>query len=196
MIIIISIITLYSQNNSMIIFQLQTSKEFLMKQWYILLQVFLGFFQYPLFEEQEIECMRIIYIFTFQPIYKMWEVVRDLPSIKYSVYHVATKQPHFYFISQMRVYFFVFVDTLENVRSCWAVRKFQIVKTLLSYIECVSLIKIFYGHVLNYILYQSISILKYKLSFQLLFLKFVTIITILLCFGAFLPSNWVNIGIT
>lgn len=67
--------------------------------------------------------MRIVNVLILKPIDKMWEIVRNLLTVEDTVYHMAAKETHFDFISQMQFNFFVFVDTFKNVACCGSIRE-------------------------------------------------------------------------
>lgn len=87
-----------------------------MQQCDVSLQVLLSLLVYPFFEVYEIEGVRVFVFFSFQPLYEEREVLRNLLSVEYPVYHVAAEESHFYFVSRMGIDSLVLVDRFENVR--------------------------------------------------------------------------------
>ena len=83
---------------------------------------------------------------------------------------MAAKQPHFNFVSQMKVDSFVLVNALENVGSSRPVGELEFIKTLLIDVQGVPLFEVFDRHVLNNIGNLSVCVFESKLSFQLLLL--------------------------
>lgn len=61
--------------------------------------------------------MRVIDTFSFEPISKEREVFRNLVSNENPIDHVATKQPHFYLVPQVRFNTPIFVNGFEDVGS-------------------------------------------------------------------------------
>ena len=53
----------------------------------------------PSFKVDKIESVRILYFFLFYPLSKERKMLKYFFSIENSVYHMTTKQTHFYFIS-------------------------------------------------------------------------------------------------
>jgi hypothetical protein len=61
--------------------------------------------------------MIVMNVFALQPCNEMGKVVRDLFADENPVYHMAAKQPHLYFVAEVWVDFFIFMDAFENMRS-------------------------------------------------------------------------------
>lgn len=139
--------------------------------------------------------MWVFYTLLTQPVYEVGEVVRDLLPDENPVDHVAAEQTHFYFVTHVQVDLLVFVDGFEDVGGCRTVGELQLVKTLLSDVESISLFKVFDGHVLDYILDLGICIFECKLCLELFFLQFIAILLVLLSIHAFVPSFLFNCSI-
>jgi hypothetical protein len=69
----------------------------------------------PFFKINEIKGVWIFDSFFLKPFYEKWKIVDNLFSVKYPVYHMATKQPHFNLITNMRIYALIFVNVFEYV---------------------------------------------------------------------------------
>ena len=132
--------------------------------------------------------MLILDPLVLQPVYEMWEVVRDFLADEDPVDHVAAKQPHFYLVPQVQIDLLVLMDALENVRSCRSVREFQLIKTFLHNVQRVAFLEVLDRHVLNDVQNQSVSVLESELRFQLFLLEFITIFFVFFCLSAFLPG--------
>lgn len=137
--------------------------------------------------------MGIIYFLPLQPVDKIWEIFRNVGSLENSIDHMTAKQPHFYFILQMWVNFSIVLDHFKNVRGCGSVRFFKIVKSFFVYLQGISKLEVFDWHIVYNILDQDVGVFKRKLRFKLFFLKFYHKKSIIICFGALLPSFRINI---
>jgi hypothetical protein len=84
----------------------------------VLLEVVLRLLEDPFFEVDEVECVRVVNVFAFQPRNEVREVVGDFLTIEDAVDHVTAEQSHFYFVAKMRIDPFVLVNALKDVGSC------------------------------------------------------------------------------
>ena len=89
-----------------------------MKQGNIFLQILLSLRINPLLKVDKIKGMFIMDSLRLKPLCEKWEILVYFLPVEYSVYHMATKQPHLYLVPYMTVYVLVLVNVLENVRSC------------------------------------------------------------------------------
>ena len=78
-------------------------------------KILLGLFKYPLFEVNEVKCVRIVYFASFEPFYVEGEVIWYLFPVKNPVDHVAAKQPHFNLVASVGIYLAVLMNRLEYV---------------------------------------------------------------------------------
>jgi predicted nucleic acid binding AN1-type Zn finger protein len=131
-----------------------------MEKGYVLFQVFLGFFIYPFLKVSHIKGVGVLILFLSEPVHKRREVVFDFLSVENTVDHVTTEKSHFNLISRVRVYFFVFMNYLENVRSCRSVGKFELIECFLSYSELITFIKVFDRNLVEDSCYFVISVLE------------------------------------
>lgn len=86
-----------------------------MQQRNVLFQVILGLLQNPLLEVNEVERVRVVDVLGPQPVDEVGEIVGYFPPDEYPIYHVAAEQPHFYFVPQVQVNFFVLMNTLKDM---------------------------------------------------------------------------------
>lgn len=99
----------------------------------VLLQTVLRLVVDPLLEIVEVEHVGIRNLLAVQPLQKEGEVVSHLLPAKYSIYHVAAEQSQLYFVTSVCVDLLIFVDTLENMRSCRTICEFQLFKSFLCH---------------------------------------------------------------
>jgi hypothetical protein len=102
----------------------QSSEESFVQESDVPLKVLLRFFQNPFLKVDKVERVRILYFLGFNPFNKEWKMIGYLFSVENSVDHVATEQPHFYFVTGMGINASVLVDGLEDVRGGRPIRKF------------------------------------------------------------------------
>jgi hypothetical protein len=100
------------------------------------------------------------------------KVVQNFLSLENPVHHMATEEPHFNLVSQVGINLFVFVDRLENVRSCGSICKFEFIEGFLCDFEFVALFKVLDGNVLKYFADFVVCVFVVEVSFHVLFLKF------------------------
>ena len=131
-----------------------------MEKGYVLLEVLLGFFINPFLKVSHVKSVGILILFLSQPVHKRREVVFDLLSVKNTVNHVTTEKSHFNLISRVRVYFFVFMNYLENVRSCRSVGKFELIECFLSDSKLITFVKVFDRNLVEDSRYLVISVLE------------------------------------
>ena len=137
--------------------------------------------------------MRIIIFILFKPLYKIREMIKNLLSMENSINHMTTEEPHFDFISQMRIYLFIFMNTLKNIRSHWSISKFKFIKCLLCDLKFISLIKIFNRHLLNNSPSFSVSVFIQVMGFHILFLELGNIFSKVSCRDALFPFIYINV---
>ena len=95
----------------------------------------------------------------------------------------------------MGVDLLVFVDGLEDVRSCRSVCKFQLLERFLVDVCFITPLEVFDGHLAQNMTNLIVHILKHKMSLHVLLLKQSNKIFVLRSFSAFLPIIFLNISI-
>ena len=161
----------------------------------ILLQIPLSLLMNPLFEVVEIKSIGVVDLPGLQPLNVVREIVTHLLPVEYSVDHVAAEQSQFYLVSCVGVDLLVFVDCLEDVRSCRSVCKFQLLERFLVDVCFVTPLEVFDGHLAQNVTHLTVHILEHKMSLHVLLLKQSHKIFVLRSFSALLPVILLNIRI-
>jgi hypothetical protein len=68
--------------------------------------------------------VRVFYLLPLDPFNEERKMIRNLLTIENTVYHVTTKQTHFYLVTSVRINSSVLMDRFENVGSRRSIRKF------------------------------------------------------------------------
>ena len=142
-----------------------------MNQGNVFLQVLLRLRINPFLEVNEVKGMVIMDSLRLKPLGKKWEIFIHFFPVEYPVYHVATEQPHLYFVPHMAVDVLVLVNVLENVRCCSTVRKLQLVKHFLAHCRLVPLIEILYWHVSQNPIHLIVRVLVHYVSLHIFFFQ-------------------------
>lgn len=145
----------------------------------------------PFLEKCHVESVRICILLLCQPIHEGREVIFDLFSIENSVYHMTTKQSHFYFVSCMCIYLLIFMNYFENIRSRRSVRKFKFIKRFLINSKFKSFVKILYWNLIDNRCSLIICVFKKYLCLHNLFIQFIYFLFVFNCFCTLKPfSRW------
>ncbi len=131
--------------------------------------------------------MRVLIFFLWEPVHKRREMILDLFSVENSVYHVAAKQSHLNLVPGVSINFFVLMNDLENVRSCWSVCEFKVVKSFFCNGQFVSLVKIFNWNLVDDRSDFIVCVFKHDLGLHDLFIELIDFFLILHGFSALGP---------
>lgn len=107
--------------------------------------------------------MLICNVFLLQPLTEVREVVLNFSPDENPIDHVATKQTHFYLISQVGIHISVLGDHLKDVGCCGSIREFNLIKLCLLDGRLVAFLEIGDGHVSNNFLNLSKCVFKGEL---------------------------------
>lgn len=91
------------------------SEEGLVQQGNVFLEVFLVLWVDPLLEIDEVKRVVVVNALRLQPFHEEREILIYLLSVENPVDHMAAKESHLDFVSDVTVDVFVLVDMLENV---------------------------------------------------------------------------------
>lgn len=134
--------------------------------------------------------MRVLVFFLWEPVHKRREMILDLFSVENSVYHMTAKQSHLNLVPGVGINFFVFMNYLENVRSCWSVSEFEIVKSFFCNGQFVSLVEIFNWNLVDNPSDFIVSVFKHDLGFHDLFIELIDFFFIFDSFSALSPFTF------
>lgn len=129
-----------------------------MQKCYVSLQILLDLFVNPSFEINEIKCLWEFYFLLFKPLWEKWKMIQNFLSVENSVNHMATKQSHFYLVSQMGINFLIFMNWLENIWCSWTIWKFKLIEKFLVDFKFVPSLKILNWNVLQDIFYFIVCV--------------------------------------
>ena len=135
-------------NSSRVTFLINLSEKCLMQKSDVPFQVFLYFFIDPSLKVNKVKSVGIVNFFLLQPLHKERKMFQNFLSAKDSIDHVTTEQSHLDLVSQMWIYFLVFVNCLENIRGSWSIGEFELIEGFLSNLELVTFLKVFNWNVL------------------------------------------------
>ena len=147
------------------------SKEGLVEEGDVALEVLLGLLEDPLLEVDEVEGVGVLDLLGLEPLDEEGEVVRDLLAVEDAVDHVAAEQPHLDLVPGVRVDLRVLVDRLEDVGRRRTVRKLQLVERLLVDRQLVPALEVLYWHVLQDRVHLVVSVLEHQVRLHVLLLQ-------------------------
>lgn len=131
--------------------------------------------------------MGVLVLLLCQPIHEGWEVVFDLFPVENPVYHMTTKESHFYFVPCMSIYLFVFMNNFENIRSSRSVSKFKLIKRLFIDSEFISLVKILYWYLVENCRHLVVGVFKKNLRLHNFLIELIDFLFVLDCLGRLKP---------